>query len=171
MKHIFIALLLGALGSASVKAGGEAPANFSAVWEMDMSRSESGAQEVPTGPMTVVITQQPDLIRIDTTANGRTKVVMYLPVGTKAPSGEEVSGIFRWEDSKLVTELRTHVNDRAVNITEVRTLDRGESEMIVDTILAIQHGYTGPEPLGVKSQNAPHMVKGRNVFLKIHAKK
>jgi hypothetical protein len=167
MKHFSVVILLVALQLAGKTAIAQEPPDFSGVWRMDMSRSESAAQEVPIGPMTITIDQRSDRINIETNANGSTRTVTYLPVGVKSPSGEGAPGAFRWEGEKLVTELTTYVNDRAVNVTEVRTLDHARSEMTVELTLAVQHGYTGPDATAIKSQNSPHAATGRNVFVKV----
>ncbi len=80
--------------------------DFSGTWTMDLTRSEAAAQGMPIGPVTVVIRQMPEELRIDTTRNGRTESVRYLPADMKATGGSEAVGAFRWQGLKLSHQAR-----------------------------------------------------------------
>ena len=133
---------------------------------MDLSRSEAAAQGTPIGPVTLTIRQTADEIRVDTTRNGTTQTVRYLPVGTKSAGAGEVAGTFRWEGSQLITNLVTHINNQAVTFEEVRRLNPEGTEMAVDVSLVVQHGYQTGGTGVVRSSNSPNSSTGKNVFLK-----
>ena len=133
---------------------------------MDLTRSEAAAQGNPIGPVTVAIRQMPEELRIDTTRNGRTESVRYLPASVKATGGDELLGAFRWEGSKLVTMLVTDINKQAITVQEVRSLDPAGREMTVELTLVVEHGYQSGGTGLVRSQNSPNTSKGINVFVK-----
>jgi hypothetical protein len=151
------------LGSAAL---GQTQPDFSGTWSMDLTRSEAAAQGTPIGPVTVAIRQMPGEVRIDTTRNGQTESVRYLPASTKAKGGSELLGAFRWEGSKLVTTLVTDINKQAITVQEVRSLDPAGREMTVELTLVVEHGYQSGGTGLVRSQNSPNTSKGINVFVK-----
>ena len=133
---------------------------------MDHARSEAAAQGTPIGPVTVVIHQSGEEIRVETTRNGTTQAIRYLPVGMKAVVHGELAGTFRWEGTKLITNLAADINKQAVTFDEVRTLSPDGSEMTVEVTLVVQHGYQTGGSSVVKSPNAPNSSTGKNVFVK-----
>jgi hypothetical protein len=152
---------------ASLGLGAQARPDFSGTWTMDMSRSEAAAQGAPIGPVSVTIRQTPEEIRIETTRDGSTQLVRYLPAEAKVTGGGgELIGSFRWNGSQLITSFATDISKQAITLQEVRNLNPSGTEMTVDVTLNVEHGYptggTGP----VKSRNYPNSATGRNVFLK-----
>jgi hypothetical protein len=140
--------------------------DFSGTWTMDMSRSEAAAQGTPIGPVTITIRQTPEEIRIETTRDGSTQIVRYLPAASKAGGGEEPVGAFRWNGSQLITSLATDISKQAITLDEVRSLNPEGTEMTVDVTVNVQHGYPTGGSGPVKSRNYPNSSTGRNVFLK-----
>ena len=153
-----------ALGSVGL--GAQSRPDFSGTWSMDLTRSEAAAQGNPIGPVTVAIRQMPEELRIETTRNGRTESVRYLPASMKATGGGELLGAFRWEGSKLDTTLVTDINKQAITVEEVRSLDAAGREMTVELTLVVEHGYQSGGTGLVRSQNSPNTSKGINVFVK-----
>lgn len=133
---------------------------------MDLTRSEAAAQGTPIGPVTVAIRQMPEEVRIDTTREGRTESVRYLPAAMKPTAPGGMIGTFRWDGSKLVTTLVTDINKQAITVEEARTLDSGGKEMTVELSLVVEHGYQSGGTGLVRSQNSPNTSKGINVFVK-----
>jgi hypothetical protein len=164
MKLALSIVCLVALGSSGL--GGQSRPDFSGTWSMDLTRSEAAAQGNPIGPVTVAIRQMPEELRIDTTRNGKTESVRYLPASVKATGGDELLGAFRWEGSKLVTTLVTDINKQAITVQEVRSLDPAGREMSVELTLVVEHGYQSGGTGLVRSQNSPNTSKGINVFVK-----
>jgi hypothetical protein len=156
-----------AVGLAPLGVHAQGPPDFSGIWTMDLSRSEAAAQGPAIGPVTLAIQQTPAELRIETTRNGTTETVRYLPVGMKPVSAGERVGTFRWEGLTLITDLSTHINNQAVTFQEVRSLNLDGSEMAVEVTLVVQHGYTtGSSSVVQSSKSSPNTSTGKNVFLK-----
>ena len=164
MKALILSASLTALSFLGL--GAQAIPDFSGTWTMDLSRSEAAAQGTAIGPVTLAIRQTPDELRVETTRNGSTEVVRYFPVGSKTAPAGELTGTFRWDGPRLVTDLVTHINNQAVTIEEARTLNPGAAEMVVVVSLVVQHGYQTGGTGVARSANAPNTSVGRNVFVK-----
>ena len=164
MKCALSIVCVVALGSVGLTA--QSRPDFSGTWAMDLTRSEAAAQGTPIGPVTVAISQKNDEVRIETTRNGRTEAVRYLPASLKATSQGEPIGAFRWDGPRLVTRLVTEINKQAVTVEEVRNLDSVGREMTVEVTLIVEHGYQSGGTGVLRSQNSPNTSKGVNVFVK-----
>jgi hypothetical protein len=118
----------------------QARPDFSGMWKMDPSRSESAMQSEPIGPVTLVITQTPIALRIDTTRVDGTSTVTYTLGGSenKIPTGTART---HWEGTTLVTEATHDVKGQTVTTKTSRSLNAAD-ELLVETILVVQHGYT-----------------------------
>jgi hypothetical protein len=150
----------------TVGVGAQNHPDFSGTWNMDPARSEAAAQGTPIGPVTLAIRQSPGEIHIQTTRNGSTETVRYLPAAAKATGGGELIGAFRWDGAKLVTRLVTDINKQAITVEEVRSLDPSGREMTVEVMLVVEHGYQSGGTGVLRSQNSPNTSKGINVFVK-----
>lgn len=164
MKYALSLACVVALGSVGVPA--QVRPDFSGTWTMDLARSEAAAQGTPIGPVTVSIKQGADELHIDTTRNGRTESVRYLPAALKATAPGELIGSFRWDGARLVTRLVTDINKQAITVEEARTLDAAGREMTVEVMLVVEHGYQSGGTGVLRSQNSPNTSKGVNVFVK-----
>jgi hypothetical protein len=164
MKILLWALCIAGLGSVGLS--GQSSPDFSGTWTMDSSRSEAAAQGTPIGPVTVAIRQTPGEIRIETTQNGTAGAVRYLPAGGRDVAADGSEGTFRWDGSRLITNLATSINSQAVTLMEVRRLNPAGTEMTVEVTLVVQHGYqsSGGGPIG--SRTPPNSSTGTNVFVK-----
>jgi hypothetical protein len=161
MKRLLSLVCIFGLGAVGVNA--QTP-DFSGKWKMDPSRSEAAAQGTPIGPVIVGIRQAPDEIHIETTRNGTTETVRYLPASARATVVEPPAGAFRWEGSKLMTSLVTYINKQAVTVEEVRSLNAAGDEMTVEVTLVVQHGYQSGGTSAVQSRNSPNTATGINIF-------
>ena len=159
-------LLVCAIACGSLSLGAQARPDFSGTWTMDASRSEAAAQGTPIGPVTVVIHQTAEELRVETTRNGTTQAIRYLPVGMKAVIHDGLAGTFHWEGAKLYTSAAADINKQAVTFDEVRTLNADGTEMTVEITVVVQHGYQTGGSSVVKSPNAPNSSTGKNVFVK-----
>ena len=121
MKRLIVSSFIVALGSLGLDA--QATPDFSGTWTMDLTRSEAAAQGTPIGPVTVAIRQTPDEVNVETTRNGMTEAVRYLPAAMKPAAAGGQVGTFRWDGARLVTYLVTHINNQAVTVEESRSLN------------------------------------------------
>lgn len=120
---------------------------FSGTWTLDPARSESAQQGETVKPTTVVITQTPMELRVETTRGDRHESVVYPLVKAVRPAaGPAAAGqpAAYWEGDKLVTETQRPVNGMTVTVKEARTLGPTLREMTVETIVIVQHGYSMP---------------------------
>ena len=124
--------------------------DFSGAWTMDPVRSESTRQGEPVEPVRVVIAQSPGEVRIETTRGEKTETIVY-PLGQSHPvnpANPTLQPEAYWDGDTLVTETQRQVQGYAVTVKEIRALAPGGTEMITETTVVVQHGYTMP---GVKN--------------------
>lgn len=95
-----------------------------------------------------------------------TVAIRYVPAGSKPIEQVESAGTFRFDGPRLVTNLVTHINKRAVTIEEIRSLDSQGTEMTVNMTLVVQHGYQSGVTTALKSPYSPNTATGTNVFVK-----
>jgi len=164
MRPIFapiVAFALWALPGALVAQTMPAPApDFSGAWKMDMTRSESAAQDQPIGDVTVVITQTGSSLKVETIRDGTKEVAIY-PIGVRPSTPMEVSGTRRafWDGPVLVDEGSVDINGQTIGFREARTPALAGAEMVVETTLKIEHGY--------ELKGAQTVVTGKNVFVRL----
>jgi len=139
MKRLLAAALFTTLFS-PIPAGAQGP-DFSGTWKMDPTRSESAAQKDPIGPVTIVIAQSRNELKIETTRMDGSSVVTYRLDGSEVqiPGGTAKT---HWDGARLVTEIERSVQGQAVTTKETRTLTAGGNEMLVEMTLVVQHGYS-----------------------------
>lgn len=164
MRHFVIAVL----AIAFLMAGATPPADFSGVWKTDPSRSESAHQDVPAGPVTLLITQSENTLTIETRTGARDKAAIANEVLTYKLDGLEstvtgqggvsVKSKAHWDGAKLVTETTRNVQESTVTTKYVLSLNPSGAELTVDKTLTVQHGY--------QFQGANTTGTGKDVFLK-----
>jgi hypothetical protein len=158
MANVRPALLVLSFLSLPLAAHAQGRPDFSGTWSMDRSRSESAMQADPIGPTTIVITQTSTGLQIATTRDGRTAAITYRFDGSPSqiPGGTATS---HWEGPMLVTESVRDIQGQTVTTKESRRLSENGSEMLVDTVLVVHHGYTLK---GTQSYGA-----GKDVFTRV----
>lgn len=118
--------------------------DFTGTWTMDRERSESMHQADEFEPPTLVITQGAADLTIETRRRLSTGRTVYTigdagtPAGAVPPAGPRAF----WEGAALVTEAARTVQGQTVSVRESRTLDATGTEMTVQTLLIVQHGYS-----------------------------
>jgi hypothetical protein len=132
--------------------------DFSGTWSMDFGRSDSAKQNDPIGPTTVTIVQTASELNMTIARDGKQATLTYRLDGAPSaiPGGNATS---HWEGSSLVTETVRTINGQTVTMKEVRRLESGGGEMLVDSVLVVQHGYTLK---GTQSYGA-----GKDVFTRV----
>jgi len=124
---------------------------------MDQSRSESAVQSEPIGPITLVIAQTPSEVRIETTRAQGSSIVTYKLDGSemKIPGGTAKT---HWDGSMLVTEAVRDIQGQTVTTKETRRLNPDGNEMLVETMLVVQHGYS--------LRGTPNYGTGKDIFVR-----
>jgi len=153
----------------SLHATAQEPIDFSGVWQMDPSRSESAHQATPIGSFTLVIKQAATELSIETRRSEKPKSVISSETLTFKLDGSEnsVQGNYgvqikakaHWDGTKLITETERSIQGSTVTTTQVFSLDASRKEMTVDNTLTVQHGY--------QSQGANNTGRGKDVCIKI----
>lgn len=115
--------------------------DFSGTWRLDHSRSESAMQGEPIGTVTLHITQTANEIRIET-VTPRTHTVETFNLNGRDVQLSNGAGRARWFGDMLVVDTVRDVRGVSVTTQQSRRVTADRSEMHVDNILEVQHGYT-----------------------------
>jgi hypothetical protein len=120
--------------------------DFSGRWTLDRSRSQSPES------ITLEIRQSEAEIRIASTRNGVSSERVYpVEVEVKPPASGGRSDTVAvtsarprafWDGVKLVTEGSGNIQGQTVSIKETLTLNDTGTEMTVETLIIVQHGYS-----------------------------
>ena len=152
----------------SLPAGAQERTDFSGVWQMDLSRSDSAHQAVPIGPVTLIIKQTAAELSIETRRAQKDKSAISSETLTFKLDGSEntIVGNFgvqieakaHWDGTKLITETTRNIQGSTVTTMHVFSLDASGKELTIDKTLTVQHGY--------QSQGANNTGRGKDVFTK-----
>jgi hypothetical protein len=142
----------------TITAHTQAQPDFSGTWQMDPARSDSAAQTEPIGPVTLVITQSAKDIRVDTTTNKGTTTRLYQVVAVDKPPAAADVATARWRGETLIFDAVREVRGQSVTMQQVLRLSADGKEVVVESIVNVQHGYT---QLNAKTYGA-----GKDVFVR-----
>ena len=113
--------------------------DFSGSWTMERSRSQSAESA------TLEIKQSAGEIIIVTHSAGKTSERKYPFETSPHPASETISAGHThasWDGTKLVTETVGDIKGQTVSYRQIRFLDASSTEMTVETITIVQHGYS-----------------------------
>jgi hypothetical protein len=120
--------------------------DFNGSWQMVPARSGSPQQSTPITEMTFVIEQRPDQVRLDMTSGGdKTVSVIYPIVPKPVAAGPPLVGDERrayWDGNRLVAERGGTISGQTVSSRQFLTLSPDRTELIVERLVIVQHGYT-----------------------------
>lgn len=120
--------------------------DFTGTWKMVPERSGSPEQSQPITKMTFVIAQTADNIRLDMTSGDDKPVSVTYPfVPTpKIPEDALPSGQERafWQGNNLTVERGVVISGQTVSSKQILSLSPDKSEMTVQRLVIVQHGYT-----------------------------
>jgi hypothetical protein len=116
---------------------------FDGTWRLDAARSESAAASESTEPLIVEIRQSDREVAIATTQGDRHNQVVhgFVASPTTPYSVDGAAGRAYWDGEALVTEGTRLVQGQTVATRETRRLNRDSSEMTVEVVVIVQHGY------------------------------
>jgi hypothetical protein len=113
--------------------------DFSGTWRMDGTRS------VSSNVAQLVIKHTASEISIETTSGGTASTRVYpfelAPHGAKEAIAGGHSHAY-WEGTNLVTETSGNIQGQTVSYKQTRSMNAAGTEMTVETITIVQHGYT-----------------------------
>jgi hypothetical protein len=134
-----LALLLVVVQSAAIP-------DFTGRWKMVPEKSGSPTQSQPVTEMTFVIEQTTDEIRLDMTSNASPTVSATYVLGPVPAKPNESLGAGQqrayWDGSRLVVERGGTISGQTVSMKQMLTLSPDKSELIVERLVIVQHGYT-----------------------------
>ncbi len=137
--------------------------DFSGSWRMIPERSGSPTQSTPVTDMTFVIEQTADAIRLDMTSGSDKPITATYPFvpKPKMPADPLGAGQQRayWDEGRLVVERGGTINGQTVSSKQTLTLNADRSEMTVERLVIVQHGYTLKE--------TPNYGSVKDVFARI----
>ena len=120
--------------------------DFTGHWKMVPDRSGSPAQSEPTTDMTFVIAQTSDSIRLDVSSSNKPAVSATYVLGPapKPPAAPLSAGQQRayWDGKRLIVERGGTISGQTVSSKQTLTLSPDQSELIVERLVIVQHGYT-----------------------------
>lgn len=127
-------------------AGQPASTDFTGTWSMVPDRSGSPQQSEPITRMTFVITQAGDQIRIESTSgNDKPILATYVfgpvPKQPSEPLSADQSRAY-WQGQKLIVERGGTISGQTVSSKQTLTLSPDRSELTVERLVIVQHGYT-----------------------------
>ena len=127
-------------------AGQPASTDFTGTWNMVPERSGSPQQSVPITRMTFVITQAGDQIQIESTSGNdkpilATYVFAPVPKQPSEPLSADQSRAY-WLGQKLIVERGGTISGQTVSSKQTLTLSPDRSELTVERLVIVQHGYT-----------------------------
>lgn len=120
--------------------------DFNGTWKMVADRSQSPQQSTPISEMTFVIEQTGDSLRLDMTSRGDKTVSVTYPIVAKPEKpGPPLVGDERrafWDGNRLIAERGGTISGQTVSTRQSLTLSPDRSEMTVERLVIVQHGYT-----------------------------
>ena len=140
---------------------GQDRANFTGTWAMVPDRSESPEQTPPVNSIVLDITHSDTALNVNANRDGKTTTTSYPIDNTRSPAAGTVgAGTTRayWEGRRLVAWRAGNVQGQTVSIKETYELSSDASELIVETTVEIQHGYT--------MKGAKNYASSKDVFTK-----
>ena len=112
--------------------------DFSGTWTMERSRSQSAETA------TLEIKQSPGEVIIVTSSAGKTSTRTYPFETSRHPASETITAGHThasWDGANLVTEVVNDIKGQTVSYRQIRFLNAAGTEMTVETITIVQHGY------------------------------
>jgi hypothetical protein len=113
--------------------------DFSGSWTMERSRSQSSEGA------TLEIKQSAGEIVIVTHTAGKSSSRTYPFETSPHPASETITAGHThasWDGTKLVTETMSDIKGQTVSYRQLRFLDASATEMTVETLTIVQHGYS-----------------------------
>jgi hypothetical protein len=130
------------ISSAHLSIGAAQPRpDFSGTWRFDPNRSDSATYPDLSRPVTLVITQSPAEIRIETiTARGAsTQAFQLRAAGDANQPGDAVA---RWSKDVLLADAVRDVRGQSVTVHQTFRLSADGRELTIESAVNVQHGYS-----------------------------
>ncbi len=155
MRNVVLAVTTSTM--VALGASAQTRPDFTGVWHLDASRGDASAYNEGPGPVSLTITQSDAELQIATTTSRCTTEVTY---AFPTADGPRVQGLplARWQGDALLTEAVRNIRGQSVTVQQTRRLGTDGREMIVESVVNVQHGYS---VAGAKTYGS-----GRDVFVR-----
>ena len=140
---------------------GQGRANLTGTWTMVAERSESPEQTPPVKSIVLDISHSDAALNVSANRDGRTSATSYPIDNAPTPAAGTVgAGTTRayWDGRRLVAWRAGNVQGQTVSIKDTFEINADASELVVETTVEIQHGYT--------MKGAKNYASSRDVFTK-----
>ena len=144
MTSLLAAFLAAALAISQASPASPKP-DFSGTWTLDRGQSESPNQTEPYEPITLSIKHTAEEIVIETIRGAKpsTRAFPIDLLGQRDVSGSpSVSPRAYWNGVRLVAEGAVNIQGQTVSTREILSLNSAGSEMTVERLIVVQHGYS-----------------------------
>jgi hypothetical protein len=136
--------------------------DFSGTWAIDETRSVSPAHDAAGARLSVRVQQAAERLVVDLVRGAKVTTLTYAWHGEDlrpATTAEASANRAYWDGDRLVTETIQNINGQTLTTKETRRLANGGSEMIIDRVVEIEHGYS--------MRGARNSSVGRDVFVRV----
>jgi hypothetical protein len=115
--------------------------DFSGTWRFDPNRSDSATYPELSRPVTLVITQTPSEVRIETqTPRGTSTDTYQFGHGTDVTSpGPAVA---RWSGDVMLADAVRDIRGQSVTVHRMFRLSKDGRELTIESTVNVQHGYS-----------------------------
>jgi hypothetical protein len=132
--------------------------DFSGNWRLDPNRSDSATYPELSRPVTLVITQTPTEVRLETrTAKATSTETAYFRDDPAVPAADGARA--RWRSDVLVVDAVRDIRGQSVTVQLTMSMNANKNELTVESTVNVQHGYTVS---GAKVYGA-----GKDVFVRV----
>jgi hypothetical protein len=132
--------------------------DFSGNWRLDPNRSDSATYPELSRPVTLVITQTPTELRVETrTVRATSTEVAQFRADGAAPGAE--GAVARWRSDVLVIDAVRDIRGQSVTVQQAMSMNPDKNELTIESTVNVQHGYTLS---GAKVYGA-----GKDVFVRV----
>ncbi len=152
------AVLVSIIGVALLSGPAQPAPDFSGTWRFDANRSDSATYLELNRPVTLVISQTPTEVRLETTrARGSESEVAKF--GAREAVAAPGAAVARWRGEALVIDAVRDVRGVSVTVQRALMLNADSSELVVESTVNVQHGYSVS---GAKISSS-----GKDVFVRV----
>lgn len=120
--------------------------DMTGTWKMVAQRSGSPGQTPPVTDMTLTIQQTADQVRVEWLSGTDKPIITSYVIGPPPKQPAEPLGadakIAYWDGQRLVLERGGAISGQTVSMKQSLTLDPASSELILERLVIVQHGYT-----------------------------
>lgn len=120
--------------------------DMTGTWKMVAQRSGSPGQTPPVNEMTLMIQQTAGEVRVEWISGTEKPMLTSYVIGPPPKQPAEPLGadqkIAYWDGPRLVLERGGAISGQTVSMKQSLTIDPASSELILERLVIVQHGYT-----------------------------